>query len=198
MSDKSAIVYDKGGYPMLINSDVLLASPAPVAEPEIEAPPLERSVKPEDVGWDEWTRRQDAVSSLAREYDEVEEGDIREFLQGRTDRDLGDDEVAQLHHDIKTHRISDITDVFDGQLRSTADRLKRGRRTVRISAPKGWLKRAFGKLDQEGVERVAAHLISRGHDTDTIKSRVVSRVADEETRDAINAKLDADELKVKG
>lgn len=201
MSKDSAIVYDKGGFPLLIKSDVLLAAtdapPAP-PEPVEETLPLERSVKPEDVGWDEWQRRQNAVKSLAREYDEVDQGDIREFLKGRTSRDLTEEEIGQLHHDIRSHRVSDITDVLDSQLRSTVDQMKRARRTVRVSAPKGWLKRAFNNLDQKGVEQVVAHLASRGHDPETITKRVLSRVSDETIRDEIAAKLAAGELKVEG
>lgn len=201
MSKDSAIVYDKGGFPLLIKSDVLLAAtdapPAP-PEPVEEPPPLERSVKPGDVGWDEWQRRQNAVKSLSREYDEVDQGDIREFLKGRTSRDLTEEEIGQLHHDIRSHRVSDITDVLDSQLRSTVDQMKRARRTVRVSAPKGWLKRAFNNLDQKGVEQVVAHLASRGHDPETIKKRVLSRVSDEEIRNAIAEKIDSGDLKVEG
>jgi hypothetical protein len=202
VSKDSAIVYDKGGFPLLIKSDVLLAAtdapPAPASDPVEETPPLERSVKPEDVGWDEWQRRHNAVSTLAREYDEVDQGDIREFLKDRTSRDLSEEEISQLHHDIRTHRVGDITDVLDGQLRSTVDQMKRARRTVRVSAPKGWLKRAFNNLDQRGVEQVVARLTSRGHDADIIKKRVLSRVSDQETRKAIVEKLDSGNLKVEG
>lgn len=196
---RQTIVYDEKGKPlMMVDSDVLLAATEAPPAPEETEPPLERSVKPEDVGWDEWNRRQDAVSSLAREFDAHDHGDIRDFLKGRTTRDLSDEDVAQLHHDIRAHRIGDLTDVLDGQLRGTVEEMKRGRRTVRVVAPKGWLKRSFNNLDQREVEQIAARLISRGHDTDTIKNRVVSRVTSEEIRDSIAAKIDADEIKVKG
>lgn len=196
---RATVVYDKEGKPlMMVDSDVLLAATEAPPAPEETEPPLERSVKPEDVGWEEWSRRQDAVTSLAREFDEQDHGDIRDFLSGRTTRDLSDEDVAQLHHDIRGHRVSDITDVLDGQLRGTLDEMKRSRRTVRVVAPKGWLKRAFNNLDQREVEQIAARLISRGHDTETIKNRVVSRVTSEEIRDAINDRLDAGELKVEG
>lgn len=196
---KSTIVYDSDGNPLhLMDSDVLLAATEAPVEVDPDVPALERSVKPEDVGWDEWQRRQDRVSSIAREYDAAEPADIKDFLKGQTTRDLTDDDVAQLHHDITSHRVGDITDVLDGQLRSTMDELKRGRRTVRVVAPKGWLKRAFNNLDQKGVEQVVARLTSRGHDTNTIKDRVVSRVSSEDTRKDITDKLESGELKVEG
>lgn len=196
---KATIVFDEKGNPlMLVDSAVLLAATEAPPAPEPEVAPLERSVKPEDVSWDEWNRRQDHVKSIAREYDAAEPGDIKDFLKGHTTRDLNDEEVVQIHHDIKAHRIGDITDVLDGQLRGTVDELKRGRRTVRVVAPKGWLKRAFNNLDQKGVEQVAARLASRGHDTDTIRDRVVSRVTSEDDRKAITEKLEAGELKVEG
>jgi hypothetical protein len=196
VSQDTAILYDKGGYPILVKSDIILAD-AVVVEPEVDdTPPLERSVKPDDVSWEEWSRRQDAVRTIAREFDEVDQGDVREFLQGRTSRDLSDEEVAQIQHDIRAHRVGDITDVLDNQLRNTVDQMKRARRTVRVSAPKGWMNRAFKNLDQKGVEQVAARLVSRGHDTETITKRVLSRVSDEEERQAITKKLEAKELKV--
>lgn len=196
---KATIVFDEEGNPlMLVDSAVLLAATEAPPAPEPEVAPLERSVKPEDVSWDEWNRRQDHVKSIAREYDAAEPGDIKDFLKGHTTRDLNEEEVAQIHHDIKAHRIGDITDVLDGQLRGTVDELKRGRRTVRVVAPKGWLKRAFNNLDQKGVEQVAARLVSRGHDTDMIRDRVVSRVTSEDQRKEIIEKLEAGELKVEG
>lgn len=197
MSD-TAILFDGEGNPVLVENSVVLADATAVAEPPVEGDPVApaTSVKPPDVSWDEWNRRQSVVRSMAREFDELDRGDIREFLQGKLSRDLSDDEVGQLRHDVSAHRLSDLSDVFDNQLRSTVEQMKRSRRTVRVSAPKGWTRRAFKQLGQAGVEQLCAQLISRGHDPMTIKERVVSRVADEDARNAIAEKLDAGELKV--
>jgi hypothetical protein len=172
-------------------------SPAePGGEPQPPPPPPETSVKPEDVGWSEWTRRQDAIRSVAREFEDIAEGDLREFLQGKTTRDLSDEELQQFQHDVRVHRVSDIADVLDEQLRSTNERLRRARRTVRVQAPRGWMKKAFNSLDGSQVEQVAARLLQRGHDADTIKQRVLNRVKDEEQRQQISDRIDAGEVKV--
>lgn len=152
--------------------------------------------KPEDVSWEEWSRRGDAVRTIAREFDEVDHGDIREFLTGRTTRELSDEEVGQIQHDVVAHRVRDIADILDEQLRSSSDRLKRARRTVRVQAPRGWLKKAFNSLDERAVGQVAARLMQRGFDADTVKAKVVSRVKDEETRNRLEESIDNQELKV--
>lgn len=189
---QASVVEDTKGNPVLVKNSSI-QNPEPSSDNQPEPHPLEHSVKPEEVGWDEWSRRQSAVRSMAREYDEMDYGDIKDFLDGRLNRELSDDEVASLYNDIRAHRISDLADIFDDRLRSTTERLKRGRRTVRVAAPKGWTNRAFNNLDQSGVEQLCEHLISRGHDSTTIKEKVVSRVADEDTRNAIIEKLDAEE-----
>lgn len=174
-------------------------APAPEAgEGASSAAPPDRqtATKPEDASWEEWHRRQDAVRTIAREFDAVDHGDIREFLAGKTTRDLSDDEVGQILHDIQAQRVFDLTEIFDEQLRSGSERLKRARRTVRVQAPRGWVKRAFSTLDERAVGQVAARLIQRGHDPETIKEKVVNRIRDEEVRANINTKIDNEELSV--
>lgn len=203
MSDFEVMETDQGEVILFDSSGVVAQLPAtdPAPQEEIESPegaPSTRttSVKPEDVDWDEWHRRSDAVRTLAREYDDVDHGDIREFLVGRSTRELSDDEVGQLRHDVFAQRVSDITDVLDEQLRSTTDRMKRARRTVRVQAPRGWLRRTFGTLDERAVGQVAVRLIQRGHDPETIKEKVVGRMKDEDARRSLEERIDNDELKV--
>jgi hypothetical protein len=171
--------------------------PAPPATPPPPAPSQrETSVKPEDVSWEEWQRRQDAIRTLAREFDEVDHGDIREFLVGRTTRELTDDEVGQILHDVMAQRVSDISDILDDQLRSTSERMKRARRTVRVSAPRGWMARAFNRLDERGVGQVVARLLQRGHESDAVAEKVIGRVKDDEMRQSLEDRLGKGELKL--
>lgn len=189
--------------PMMVDDSFKFATA--VVEPEVEqtddapegAPSTRTTLhKPDDVAHDEWQRRRDAVRTLAREFDSVDHGDIREFLVGRTTRELSDDEVGQLQHDVASQRVSDITDVLDEQLRSTTERMKRARRTVRVQAPRGWLQRAFGTLDERAAGQVAARLIQRGHDPQNVKEKVIGRVKDEETRQRLEDAIDKEELHV--
>lgn len=189
--------------PMLVDDEFEFASA--VAEPEVEvtedpsegAPSTRtRLHKPEDVPHDEWERRSNAVRTMAREFDAVDHGDIREFLTGKTTRELNDEEIGQIQHDVLAQRVTDITDVLDEQLRSTTERMKRARRTVRVQAPRGWLQRAFGTLDERAVGQVAARLIQRGHDPEVIKEKVVGRVKDEDTRRSLEEAIDNDKLSI--
>ena len=111
-------------------------------------------------------------------------------------RELTDEEVGQLLHDVTSQRVADITEVLDEQLRSTTERMKRARRTVRVQAPRGWVRRAFGLLDERAVGQVAARLIQRGHDPEIIKEKVIARMKDEEARTNLNTKIDKEELSV--
>jgi hypothetical protein len=213
----SKIVWSDG-VPYLVGEDAVLFEATAVADPpeaETEPPaggnapgedaqppegqvPSERitSTKPEDVPWEEWHRRSEAVRSMAREFDEVDHGDIRDYLEGRTTRELTDEEVGQIRHDVTAQRVADITDILDEQLRSTMEQMKRGRRTVRVQAPRGWMRRAFGSLDERAVGQVVARLIDRGHDSDAIKKKVLSRVKDDEVRASLEKKLDDGHLKI--
>lgn len=188
------------GMPVAVTDEFEFATataPAPEEVVEPQAPSdRQTSVKPDDVDWDEWRRRGDAVRTMAREFDDVDHGDIREFLVGRVERELTDEEVGQIKHDIMAHRVSDITDVLDEQLRSASERLKRSRRTVRVQAPRGWLTRAFNSLDERAVGQVAARLVERGHEAQTIADKVIGRVKDEETRGRLNQALADAKLKV--
>ena len=154
------------------------------------------SHKPDDVSPEEWDRRANAIRTLAREFDELDHGDIREYLEGRTTRELTDEEIGQIKHDIMAHRVSDITDVLDEQLRSTSERMRRARRTVRVQAPRGWMRKAFGTLDERAVGQVAARLIQRGHEPEVVKEKVIGRVKDEDSRRVLEGLLDDGQLKV--
>jgi hypothetical protein len=188
----------KDGKLLLVREGVELE--VATAEPEVVEPqaPSERqtSTKPDDVGWDEWRRRGNAVRTMAREMDDLDHGDIREFIQGHLSRELTDEEVGQLKHDVMAHRVGDITDILDDQLRSASDRLKRARRTVTVKAPRGWMTKAFNGLDERAVGQVAARLLERGHDPEAISAKVFSRVKDEETRSRLEEALVGQKLKV--
>lgn len=166
-------------------------SPQPVPEEQPpEAPP--RSARPEGVPADEWERRQIAVKDLAREFEPAGEGDVREFLNGRMNRQPTDEEVKTFESDVMLRRADDLADVLDSQMRKTSDQLKRSRRTVRVVAPRGFLKKAFTGLPDSGYAHIISQLISRGHNSDSINKKVVSRVTDEARRERLAGLLPDD------
>ena len=74
--------------------------------------------------------------------------------------------------------------------------MKRSRRTVKVTAPRGWMRRAFGQLDERAVGTVAARLVQRGHDPETVKEKVITRMKDEEIQGRLGEALDKQELRV--
>lgn len=189
------------GTPVAVSDDFEFAvavadPPAPVETPPAPQAPSERqtSTKPDDVPWDEWRRRGDSIRTMAREMGDLDHGDIRDFVSERTQRELTDEEVGQIRHDVIAHRVADLTDVLDEQLKGASARLKRGR--VRVHAPRGWVSKTLDSLDERAVGQVAARLVERGHDAQTVTDKVIGRVKDEETRGRLGQALADQSLKV--
>lgn len=137
----------------------------------------------------EYARMIDAVRDAAREFDMFDEGDIREFLQGRA-KAPDQVDIQQFMNAVTEQRMTDIVDILDQQLRSGGSR-KRGRRKVRVAAPKGFLTRALRQLDGEQVAKIMHRLEAMGHDPDDVdrffdgRIKVVEEAR--EKRAAINA-----------
>lgn len=129
-------------------------------------------------------KRLDAVRDAARENDSLDVGDLKEFLAGRTNRQPTDAELAELLAEVKSARLDDLLDVLDNQLRGRVENMKRSRRTVRVQAPKGWVKRVFNGLDDDEVRSLVGRLEAKGWDQDDLKKHVIGRVRDEGRREA--------------
>lgn len=114
----------------------------------------------------QFKRMLDAVRDAAREFDSPNEGDIREFLAGRAANPAQVDVKGFLAQVIE-QRLNDLSDLFDQQLRASGS-LKRGRRTVKVTAPRGFAKRALGALDDSQVQELTQRLIARGHSEDEV------------------------------
>lgn len=121
----------------------------------------------------EYKRMLDAVRDAAREFDTPDEGDIREFLAGRAANPAQVD-VAGFLARVQEQRLSDLADLIDQQLRSGGS-LKRGRRTVKVSAPRGYTKRSIAQLSQPQVAEMTNRLVARGHDQENVEKFFASR-----------------------
>ena len=117
---------------------------------------------PANVDPVEYARMLDAVREAAREFDTLEEGDIREFLKGRAKAPEVVD-IQQFLNAVTEQRKNDIVDYLDQSMRSTGP-LKRARRKVRISMPKGYMRKALGSLDEASVGELSHRLEAMGHD----------------------------------
>lgn len=115
----------------------------------------------------EYQRMLDAVRDAAREFDGFDEGDIKEFIDGRANSpDVVD--IRQFMEMVTEQRKSDLVDMLDQILRVSGS-LRRGRRKVRVSAPKGFIRKSLNSLDADDLANVMHRLEARGHTTEEVE-----------------------------
>jgi hypothetical protein len=149
----------------------LADAPAAVAEPaatsKTEVPPS-AEVNQEQASKTEHMRMMDAVREAAREYDTPSEGDIKEFIAGRA-KDSSKVDVQKFLDLTLEQRQNDLIDLLDNHLR-TQGPLKRGRRKLRVHAPRGYLRRLLRSMDSSSVAQVSLRLKSMGHSDEQVNA----------------------------
>ncbi len=141
--------------------------PAARDEPLTSVPP---GVDPE-----EWARRLDAVRAAARTFDPMELDEIKEWLTGRTDRELGPNELNEFMKDVRRHRLSDLVDVLDQSIKR---RKILGQRTVKVVPPRGWLRRSLAYLEDTEIAELHRRLRARGFSQEDLESHLINRYPD--------------------
>lgn len=142
------MIFDERGLPRLQLVDV----------PASAAPKSPSKVPSDGVSDDELSRRRDAVREAAREFETLDDQDIRERLRGVTNRALSEDEVSQFTADVRQHQLDDLVDVLDQRTRGK----RRGRRTVRLQAPRGYVRKTLNALTDDERAGMTARLRARG------------------------------------
>jgi hypothetical protein len=127
----------------------------------------------------EHMRMMDAVREAAREYDTPTEADIREFVAGRA-KDPSKVDIQKFLELTMDQRQADLIDLLDNHLRQTGP-MKRGRRKVRISAPRGYLRRLMRNMDSDSIAQVTLRLKSMGHDEETVKELLTRKQGSKKT-----------------
>lgn len=127
-----------------------------------------RTQAPANVDPHEYARMIAAVRDAAREFDDPQEGDIREFLAGRA-KNVDQVDIAGFLTLVRQQRLSDIADLLDQQFRSSNESMAQGRRKVKVSAPKGFLRKALNNLQPSEVDQLVSVVTSRGHDEAEVK-----------------------------
>jgi predicted house-cleaning noncanonical NTP pyrophosphatase (MazG superfamily) len=177
----------KGGQEVLVfNVATQNADPASVANTEgritDKQSPAEQRKRlgiPENVDPAEWERRMDQVRNAAREFDPQELEDIKEWLQGKTNRDLSEEEIQDFLNDVKRHRLSDLVDVLDQSIRRRVALRARGRRTVRVVPPRGWVRRTMQNLEDSDIVELHRRLRSRGFSDEELEAHLIKRYPDD-------------------
>ncbi len=125
---------------------------------------------------EELRRRQDAVRDAAREFDQMSEGDVREFLGGRVLRDLTPAEIEIFVADVHEQRMHDLVDILDQRLRKKGlGKILRGRRTVQISVPKGFARKSLNGLLDEEIRDLAIRLRAKGWTDEDLVRELIGR-----------------------
>lgn len=135
--------------------------------------------KPDNVDPAEWERRLDQVRNASREFDPQELEDIKEWLQGKTNRDLTEEEFQSFLADVKRQRLSDLVDVLDHSIRRRVALRARGRRMLRVVPPRGWVRRTMAHLDDNDVVELHRRLRSRGFSDEELEAHLINRYPDD-------------------
>ena len=131
---------------------------------------------PPGVDSEEWARRLDAVRAAARTFDPMELDEIKEWLQGRTNRDLSPNELNEFLKDVRRHRLADLVDVLDQSIKR---RKILGQRTVKVVPPRGWLRRSLAYLEDPEIAELHRRLRARGFSQEDLESHLINRYPDE-------------------
>lgn len=156
----SPIDIDSNGYPVML-ADVVVAE-----KPSAPTKPAPTTKTPQGVDGQEWARRTDAVREAAREFESFTSQDVTEHLRGRTLRDLTPAEIESFVADVRAQVISDLVDILDQRERG----ILRGRRYVRVHAPKGYTVKVMRSLEDAEVAQISDRLKARGWSDKQLKT----------------------------
>jgi hypothetical protein len=154
------LALDDRGFPTLTR-DHLASTQSTGSAVKVDPATIPKS-GPVSVDPLEWARRQDAVREAAREFETLSNQDLQERLRNATSRPLNADEIKTFSSDVRAQVIDDLIDVLDQNRRGKL----RGRRTVRVVAPRGYVKMTKRGLSDSEQADVEARLRARGW-TDT-------------------------------
>lgn len=136
-----------------------------------------------------YLRQRDAVRDIAREMDELASGDIQDLLAGRLTRPLEEEEITAFLTQVRQQRIDDLVDMLDWQFRNLIENVKRGRRRVRLTAPRGWVRKVFNSMTDEEILSVINRLEARGHGRESLQRTILGRIKKKDRADALGARL---------
>jgi hypothetical protein len=100
----------------------------------------------------------DAVRAAAREFEQFSDQDIREFLKGRTNRELSESEIQAFLSDVRAQQLDDLVDVLDQNERGKL----RSRRFVRVTAPRGYTRKTLNGLSDQELQSLVRRLRANG------------------------------------
>lgn len=131
----------------------------------------------------DWFRMLDAVREAARQGEGLTEADLRDFIAARAKnpRAVNLQNFMQL---VQQQKLADLVDILDGQMRKDGLRVS-GRKSIRVIAPRGFVKKSIGTLPEGDLAQVAHRLEARGHDPQDVDEWLVQRRVHPDKHEAV-------------
>lgn len=171
-SNGHPVIFAEPGTPSGSSGEGNTDDSTDVKSGDLPEAPLIPSTRPADINHVEWARRLDAVREAAREFEDLSDQDLRERLRGVTTKPLADTDVTAFRADVRAQQLDDLLDILDLGERG---RLRR-RRTVRIVAPNGYVRKTMNALTEEELRQLAGRLRARGWTDKQIKASLESKL----------------------
>ena len=127
-------------------------------------------------------RRRDAVVDAARSIEDLSnKQSLTDFVRRRWagTRALTSMDIQSFVDDVRAQRLEDVVDTLDNRVREGV--LKKND-SIRVSFPRGWVKRTIRGLSDDEVASVLDRLRARGWTEQQVRQHVVSRFDDERRR----------------
>ena len=190
--NKASVVLDENGYPVLVvladvpNAGVSKTDPnATSGNPRHDVhsgkfgaggPGQQPQKTPPNTSQLDYARMLDAVRQAARSLKGIDQANIQKFLDRRA---IAPDQVdvAQFLRLVMDQRNNDVIDIIDQQFRSGGP-IQRGS-WVRVSTPRGNLKKLTGSLAPEDVSIVMHRLEAMGHTAKDINKFFAGQIPSE-------------------
>ncbi len=131
-------------------------------------PPIDRKPEAQRGNADpiEFKRMLDAARDAARLFDLPNEEDIKEFLAGRA-RNPEQVDIPAFLKLVEEQVMDDLVDLLSQQFRKGSS-TGEGLRKVKVSAPKGYLRKTLNSLQPEQAKELSERLIARGADKERV------------------------------
>ena len=133
----------------------------------------------------EYRLMRDAVRDAARQNEGMSPEDLEVFLRKRV-RDFDKVDFQAFASQVREQRLEDLADILADQ---TQARIRGGKAKIKVTAPRGYVKRVFTGLSDDEVVGLALRMSRRGFSDEQLRANVISRISDESRREALALRI---------
>lgn len=125
----------------------------------------------------------DAVVDAARETS-LEGEALKSFFEEKLNMEVDEHLLKRLASLVDEQRINDLSDYLNTYLREGSNT-----NTLRISAPRGYVRKAFANLELDVINDVFGRLRARGWSNEILNDKIVVQFSKERQRQVLGANL---------